>query len=327
MSLVQVKCPSCGVAVWVSLGSPCPSCRKQVPADLLETAAKEKGVDLTAAPQPQPSRPAPRLSGVMSSPAAEQNTPNRRSVVQTQWWAVVFGVLLILLSGSLFFVGGDVTTSRQTRQGRAVENLLGKEGSKIFFCLGGVALGMFLIYASQVTKTEAIVTEDTVHTCDLCGKSPPGNGEAFISVWGGGAKEFTAAFRCHSCEGCLKTASRLAGRFNLQFSLMMLMIIPTIPLLLVPLVFVLKAIAPSSSDTAPKPGAAMFFAICFGIAVLLAAAVVALNFHVSRGTARLLGPRLDPVIRSVAGVRSWRWPRSISMSRQVAAGQKIIDLS
>jgi hypothetical protein len=333
MAIVQVRCPSCNTLVWAKANAPCPSCRKTIPADIWEVAAEKAGVDEAASSNAETAFESAGESRHFAGPAENSTTetvassvvqptkPKTRAVQRTNWAVLVFGLVLMLIAGGVFFAGGDSdTTPSKSRRVRALENAIGEDATRILSVGVCLLAGAFMVYASRVTMTEAAGLSDESHSCSLCGKAPPGNNEAFINV-GGGRQPFPAAFRCHACDTCLTTASGLKRKYVLHVGLGLLLIFLGMPLTLAGLSYAF------SSTAQPKPGAGTIFGIASAVVVFLAVSVVWLHFQTSRGTARLLGQRLDETIRQTVGIRRWRWPRFISVSRQVVTGRPTIDVT
>ncbi|MBX9695410.1 MAG: hypothetical protein K2Z81_23700, partial [Cyanobacteria bacterium] len=255
-------------------------------------------------------------SSTFSDPAT-----SRKVVYRTVWGYVIFGLLLILLGGTMLQLAGESSkTTRTSRRVRAMEELIGEKAMAVLSCLVIIGAGAYLIYASRVEVTQAAPTSNATHGCNLCGKTSTDSAEAYVTI-GGGMDTFTGAFRCFACNECVRSAQWLWRASILQAFMFI-----TGAIIVVPFVIVCIALIVGSAEER-KPGSTTFLLFFFGVSAFILFLNVVLQYWVWKQTGQVLGGRLDNLIRQIAGIKRWGWPRRISLNRFVATNTPIIDVT
>ncbi len=319
-----IVCPNCRTRVWISENGQCPSCRTQVPDEILLRADEESSSPPTDS---QPVEPA---------------LPTRRVVRRTSWLGVIFGSFVVLLAVMLFFVQQKGGVSHSTsRRVHAIERAIGTEATTYLGQLVAITLGIWLIYASRLEMIEGEASPGAAHTCDLCDKTSAESTEGFVTVAGGpelisnafrwlspaferkyGSKHrFPGAFQCRICDSCAR-ASRSLFRAHILQAILMGSAVIAVPL--ASYTTILLFAAPNKNA---KPGSEILIAVIWGIALFHAISIPLLLQYISRGTCRLLGPRLDPMIRRIVGIECWGWRRCVMLSRFVSPNAPMIDVT
>jgi hypothetical protein len=326
-----VRCPSCQTSVWATAAKPCPSCRKPMPEAILVAAA--------AAAPPRPAAPVrPTTSACHDIPLcrAEESAKQRsastavapqanRTIRRTSWGAVITGLLFMLGGAWMFTLTAEDSSFegvRMSRRARQMERMLGETGTEIVCALAGLGIGLGLIVTSRRDMAVASANEQTQQaddgTCCFRKKQTPDATKAFLFILGGHARPI--AFRCHACDACRQQSRSVGRRFWLFVTLAPFAAFSALPLLIVT-PFVLF------SRTDPKPGAAMYLGVTFAAAVFFTSACYILNRQMRSRTESLLGPRLEPVVRSLARINKWGWPKRIALTNECDAKLPIIDLA
>jgi hypothetical protein len=346
-----IECPHCHIQVWISKNGQCPSCRTQMPEEILNLMKLEAGINQTQSPAAQSTGSTVDQS---AAPAAHHELPllpsayrsveptmnSTRVVRRTNWSMLLMGIFMVLLGGVMFLMPANDDASRSTsRRVRAVERAIGAQATAF---LAGVVLiggGAWVIYASRTEMIAGESISDASHRCDLCDKTSSDTAVAFVTVAGGpdlltniirgvspaferkyGTKDrFPGVFQCHTCDDCIRASHRLVLAHNLQAILLCSTILAA-------LFAGFAGIAPFTAPTQdPKPAFGILITVIWGILLLHAISISLLQRYISRGTSRLLGSRLDPIIRQIVGIECWGWRRCVILSRFVSEKTPIID--
>lgn len=349
---MMIRCPLCQTTVWVKADLECPSCRKTIPSSAIPAGATFAAPETIPAASPREARSTGAAKSA-SSPASERaarGIEHRLPTVRRTSWGMVFGGILFVLTSALFFWlstweddKDDVRRmGRGARLDRALEATFGESGSEILYGLFFLGLGVGLIATcrrkvlqadqpaaasaptvARSANTTASVAPSAPGKCDFCARQEFDVSGAFLTIQGGLFKSLQVAFRCQSCEACLQGSYSIGRRTLLTLLLMIL----GIPFAIMSFAIVFGFATGRAGNEALTGKTLGIAGSIFGVTAGIVALLFWLHRSIRRQTVKLLGPRLEPVVRSAAGVNRWGWPRRPVISRSLwAEAMPVIDL-